>query len=392
MNNKTPKGELNEEISKLEDTIKGALFELTDLENNLLDIIAPSGRVKTDGNYFSVIRRFQNAMKVALIDGLNKKDLEIFEEAFNFYNSALDLTTATGNLGEVEQVKHEFLKQLLKISADSSNIEDPKFLPFVYRTCKSIAEIYDSMNQFSAGIEFHNRAGNLQKKPLIAHIEYLQVVLDYLLLKEIKEAEEYYPMMPLKNFQLISKEIIIATKEKNILKIEDIQKKTKVLGAQRRIDVKNALLLINRIKQNIQKDEQKSGIETLPPPQTLILSNEKLESIKESLAKGIQRIQAAHPNIQMPVIPQIDTNKLVSELKATISQEINKELKNLSKDLVSNILKKLPSGTVSSPPLRSAGQISDFDKPNIEVIQGAPTEKPKRPKLDDMLDSIIVSE
>ena len=127
-------------------------------------------------------------------------------------------------------------------------------------------------------------------------------------------------------------------------------------------------------------------------PLAMVRASGQLESIKESLAKGIQRIQAAHPNIQVPVAAQIDTNEIVSELKQTISQEISKEIKNLSQDIVSKILSNLPTGTVSSTPLRSAGQISDIGTPSIEIVEGAPREKPKRPKLDDMLDSIIVSE
>ncbi len=41
---------------------------------------------------------------------------------------------------------------------------------------------------------------------------------------------------------------------------------------------------------------------------------------------------------------------------------------------------------------RYAGTISDADRPDIEIVEGGPREKPQRPKLDDMLDSVIVSE
>ena len=62
----SPSGaEVDDELSDLENTVMGALTELTDLENNLLSIIAPSGHISPDSNYLVAVRRFQNAMKIA---------------------------------------------------------------------------------------------------------------------------------------------------------------------------------------------------------------------------------------------------------------------------------------------------------------------------------------
>ncbi len=178
------------ELSDLEDIVKGALTELTDLENNLLNIISPSlDNLNKDGNYLMAARRFQNAMKIALFDGTSKRDIKIYDEGFNFYNSALEIISATGNQSEIDQVKTEFAHALIKIITKTENTNDPEFEPFAFRACKSLAEIYDYFKQFKVSAEFHVRTGDLKSdNPLIAELEYFQAVLDHILLKNIKAA------------------------------------------------------------------------------------------------------------------------------------------------------------------------------------------------------------
>ena len=69
----------NKELVELEEMVKGALSELTDLETQFEDIFSPPSEIEVnqEGNYLMAVRRFQNAMKVALFDGATKKTFKI---------------------------------------------------------------------------------------------------------------------------------------------------------------------------------------------------------------------------------------------------------------------------------------------------------------------------
>ncbi|MHA1291736.1 MAG: hypothetical protein ACTSQJ_03595 [Promethearchaeota archaeon] len=386
---------LDTELSGLENVVKGALTELTDLETHLLDLIAPSTGVK-ESNYLMAVRRFQNAMKVAIIDGASKRDINTFNEGFNFYNNAIEIVLATGNQGEIDQVRSEFAQTLFKVLEMSEKINDSSFNVFVSKACQVLAEIYDSFEQYNTGLEFHNRAGDLMaNNPIAANFEYFQTVLDYILLKDFENATYFSGKIKLKPIVTMGNDLFNAINNESLEGIDKVKTKIEVMGAQRGIDVKNLIRLLEKLKTQIAKPIEESHIETIQIPSDAIpLSSEKINAIKASLSKSIQQIQSAHPNIQIPISAQIDTSSIITELKAAISSEISREIKSLSQDIVSKILSSIPKGgpVVSSSGPKYAGNISDEGVPDIEIVEGAPGEKPKRPKLDDMLDSIIVSE
>ena len=189
-------------------------------------------------------------------------------------------------------------------------------------------------------------------------------------------------------------EIFSCFNEKNPTSIDKVKSRVETLGAQRIINVTNVVYLLETFKSKLSGTTKTSLVETLDVPITAIpLSNEKVTAIKDSISKGIHQFQAAHPNLQVPVA-HIDTRTLVSELKQAISEGISKEIKSVSDEIVAKILRSMPSGGLTTSRPRSAGYISDEGVPDIEVVEGGlpPGEKPKRPKLDDMLDSVIVSE
>jgi len=391
----------DQELSSLENLVKGALTELTDLEGNLLNLIGPTSGAEQnyqDSNLFMAVRRFQNAMKVAVYDGTNKRDLSLFEEAFNFYNNALELITSTGDLGEIDQHKSEFAQALQKIANLGEQTNEEAISPFLIKAYQGLAEIYDSFEQYNTGLFYHGRAANLLIKDpqLIIHanFEYFQAILGYLLINENEKAQKLSSRLNAKHISLMANNLFPSLNEKKPEGINKIKGRVEALGAQRRINISNVRTLLDKVKQKLLGPMTPSAIETLEvPSDAMHLSSERMNAIKTSLSKGIQHLQEAHPNIQVPVA-QIDTSSIVSELKEAISSEISKEIKSLSNDIVSKILGKLPTGSISSPALRSAGPISETDIPDIDVVAGglAPGEKPKRPKLDDMLNSIIVSE
>jgi hypothetical protein len=387
-------------LSSLESLVIGALTELTDLEGNLLNLIKPSdeaGKNYQESNLLMAVRRFQNAMKVALFDGASMRDFNLFEESFNFYNSALELITSTGNQAEIDQVMSEFAQSLQKIASLGDQINDETFNPFLIKTFQGLAEIYDTFEQYKTGVSYHGRAGNLLIKDpnlvIQANLEYLQATIGYLIISELEKAQKLATYIKIKPVKIMADGLFSSLNEKTADSVDKIKGKAEVLGAQRRIDMKNVLSLLETFKVALIEAAEPSAVETLAVPlEAVPLSNEKVTAIQASLSKGIQQLQAAHPNLQIPVA-QIDTTSIVSEIKKAISEEISKEIKTVSNDIVSKILSSMPRGGFAATPApRSAGHISDTGIPDIDVVEGVPGERPKRPKLDDMLDSVIVSE
>lgn len=371
---------IDNEILDLEKIIRDASLELKDL----------------DRNYLLAVKRFQNAMKVALFDGANKMDLKTFEDGFNFYNNALEIVISTGNHAEIEQLKNEFVQTLIKILTTTKNVNNKDFLPFAYRACKSLGEVYDSVERFEISIKFHNFAGVLMREtPLLADFEYFQVVLNYILIGDKKSAKFFSNELKLKQFKTMGRHLIQSFIEKDAEAIKMIKNKVETLGAQRRIDVKPIIYLLDLVEKNIEEKQNRPMVDKIEVLGDMNpFTGDQFNAIKEALFKGIQQHQPAHISIQTPFSAKIDTSSIVSELKDVISSEITKGINSLSNDITSKILNKIPTGTGSISPQRprSAGFISDDNVPQIEIVEGGPIERPQRPKLDVMLDSVIVSE
>ncbi len=393
--------EVVDPLSSLDNLVKGALTELTELEGDILDLIKPSsetGLNNQENNVIMAVRRFQNAMKVALFDGASKRDLNLFEESFNFYINAIELISSTGNQGEIEQVKSEFAQALLKIASLGDQIRDEAFNPFLVKTFQTLAEIYDSFKDYKISISYHTKAGNiLIKDPNLviqANLEYLSAIIGHLIINEIEKAQKISLLIKIKPVKMVADEIFSCLNEKNPTPIDKSKSRVEALGAQRRITVRNVVSLLKTFKSKLSGATKPSPVEELDVPVAAIpLSNEKVTAIKDSVSKGILQFQSAHPNLNVPVA-HIDTSSIVSELKQAISEGISKEIRSVSDEIVAKILKNMPSGGLTTSRPRSAGPISDEGAPDIEVVEGGlpPGEKPKRPKLDDMLDSVIVSE
>ena len=205
---------VSDEISDLEDMVQDALSDLTESDENLIDIISPSGTFSSEGKSLMLVRRFQNSMKASLEKGIIEKNMETFLEGFDFFESAIDILTSTGNHAEISQVRTELINELKKI-LEMPNISEPNFRPFAYQACKLIAETYDSFEDFPTALQYHNRAGNLQENALIAHIEYFQVAFNYILMDEVDVAKEYIGNMRLKTIKTLAEQFVEAVNEKN---------------------------------------------------------------------------------------------------------------------------------------------------------------------------------
>jgi len=387
---------LEDELSNLENKVESVLTELSDLEQKLPEINKPGQKIPLDNNYIMASRRFQNAMQLAILDGVRKRDIDLLNQGFEFYKNAVAMTSATGNLGEVEQVRKEFAEVLFKVLMMAKEFKDDKgFNPFLTRICQGLAEFYEYNHQYDMALKFHARAGYLlnESNPLLAEVEYFASILDHLMVQNKDKAEKMSIKLNIKHIKLMAEDLLKAFNEKDESTIEKIKKRIEVLGVQRRFDTNSILYLLDSIKNMFKKiSKEKTAAEIIQTPAGAIpLSNEMLQSIQNSLAHGIQQFSEAYPNIQIQA-PQIDTKSIVEELKVVISNEISKEIKSLSTDIVNKILSSIPSGvSMGGSRPHSGGTISD-DAPDIQIVATAPTEKPERPKLDDMLDSIIVCE
>ena len=395
--NEKEKTETNDELLKLEQMVKWALKELTELEAQFEDIFHPSSKSygNQESNYLMVVRRFQNAMKVALYDGAGEMNIKTFEEGFNFYKNALGILNSTGDQAEIDQHKSELAQTLIQIVTNANSKDAAEFMPFLFKACKKLAEIYDSFDSFKTGLKFHIQAGKLiQENQLLADFEYFQVILNHLILNDLENAVKSQSNLKLRHFKVMSEELISGFKEEKNELINKVQAKIEVLCAQRTINPTNVISLFSKVKSNFSEEKEEEVLESLETSKDVIpLSNEKIEDIKSSLSHGIQQLQQSHPNIQIPINAQIDTSALISEITQAVSVEISREIKSLSDNLVSKILSSIPRTIASAPSRpRSGGTISDEGVPDIEIVEGGPQERPSRPKLDDMIDSIIVSE
>ena len=388
---------LEKEISNLENIVEGVISELADLDKNFPNIIQSikNSSAGADQNYLMAVRRLQNAMKLYILDGVNKLDKNMFDQGLEFYENAKSMILATGDQAELDQLRNEFAQLLFKVlSMTKDKVSDEKYTPFILKACDGLAEINEQLGQYDIASTFRRQSAYFSSKtnPLVSDIEYLHALIDHLLSNNIKKAENINSKLKLKHIKSMGDEVLEVYNSKNTSKLEDIKGRIEVLMVQRGLNPASIMNLLETFKREIEREERGELVteELIVPTGAKPLSEKTIQNIQQSLSKGIQQITAAYPNVQISA--QIDTQNIVAELKEVITSEISKEIKSLSNDIISTILKNMPAGAAfGAPAPRSAGQISD-DVPDIQVVEGGPREKPERPKLDDMLDSIIVCE
>ncbi|MHA1264580.1 MAG: hypothetical protein ACTSRS_05015 [Candidatus Helarchaeota archaeon] len=386
----------DDEVSKLEQEVESVLEELSNLEIQFEDVLKPRMRLGTQGavdtNYLVAVRRFQNGMRVSLLNGAETGNKQTFNEGFKFYVGALTMLRANNDVGEIQQLNNELIQTLVKIIGKGKpNAEEgaPYGPFFLKKACQHLATIYELNNEFELALKFHDRAANFATG-LERELELLQKLMDALLANKIVIVESTLNALQIKHIQRIGILIYQGLTQKDLKQIESGSSILETLAAQRNLKIDSILKIIDKIKQKIAAviPTPSTSVRTVPAPsQSLHLSDDIITELKTVLKEGIQQLKSAQPG-GSPEAPQIDASKIVSEIKNVISEEI----KTISSEIVSQIVSKLPVGLpASGPRARSGGTISD-DVPDIKVVAAAPGERAPRPKLDDMLDSIIVSE
>lgn len=226
-------------------------------------------------------------------------------------------------------------------------------------------------------------------------LELIQKLMDALLSNQQVVVREALDSIEIKHIKKMGSLIIDGFAENDQKKIMSAQNLLESLGAQRNLSITQILTLIGKVNSQIEykikgpsvAEPARGAISVPAPAQSLHLSGNIIQELRTVLKDGLQQLKSASPGAST-VAPAIDTSAIVSEIKSVIS----KEIKSISSEIVSQIINKLPVGLPSQSRARSGGSISD-DVPEIRITAAAAGgEREARPKLDDMLDSIIVSE
>jgi len=393
--------EEHDEVSELEGEVADVLHELSNLEEQFSDILKPklstSAQGTADTNYLVAVRRFQNGMRVSLINGAETGNKQTFLEGFNFYEGAITLLRASGDSAELQQCVYELIQTLLKIisKASPSADENAPYGPFfLHKSCQYLANIYELNNDFELAMKFHDRAANFSKG-IVRELELLQKLINALLSNNLNIAQETLDEIEIKHISAMGRLICEGFSENNLQKVQNAQNLLETLSSQRNLPVTQILSLINKLIEVIQSNLRvETDIETtkklisIPAPtQSIRLSDDIINELRTMLREGIQQLKSTRQGSEREA-SVIDTSKIVSEIKNMISEEI----KSISSEIVNQIVGKLPAGLPSSSRVSSGGQISD-NAPEIKVVDPATDgERRPRPKLSDMINSIIVSE
>ena len=389
-----------DEVSKLEGEVEDVLHELSNLELQFTDILKPKLSSKAQGaidtNYLVAVRRFQNGMRVSLLNGAETGNKQTFLEGFNFYEGAATLLKANGDSAELQQCVNELIQTLLKIITKAKPYagEDAPYGPFfLYKSCQYLANIYESNDDFELAVKFHDRAANFSKG-IVKELELLQKMLDALLCNNQTIAEETLNTLEIKHINAMGRLFSEGFMENNLQKVQNARNLLETLGAQRNLPINQIVSLTDKLIEVIQPKLRVKGdagvakqIISIPTPtQSVQLSDNVITELRTILKEGIQQLKSTRPGAEKEA-PMVDTTKIMSEIKNMISEEI----KSISSEIVSQIVNKLPVGLPSSPRASSGGQISD-NAPEIKVVAAdGGGERQARPKLSDMLNSVIVS-
>ena len=386
------------EVEKLESEVENVLQELSNLEVQFEDVLKPrlstSAPGAVDANYLVAVRRFQNGMRVSLLNGTETGNKQTFLEGFKFYVGALTILRANNDVGEIQQLNNELIQTLVKIIGKANPNAD-EFAPygpfFLHKSCQHLATIYELSNEFELALKFHDRAANFSKG-LVRELELLQKAMNALLCNKTVVAQETLQALGIKHIQRMGTLFFQGFTTNDIQKIQSAQNLLETLAAQRNLQITSILNLIEKVIGIIEEKTQvrpapgRRAIAVPAPSQSVHLSDDIITELRTVLKEGIQQLKSTRSEGALET-PVIDAGAIISEIKNAISEEI----KTISSEIVSQIVNKLPVGLPSGARARSGGVISD-DVPEIRIAAGAAGERAPRPKLDDMLDSIIVSE
>jgi len=388
--------------------------ELDEIEKeagNLLEELSHLERVPDPSltpNYINQIKTIQNQMRETILKGIQLNDRDLFLKGLEFYEKNYSILDSIGDKHVCEDYQLEMIQILTDLIVHfKQEINNPQGRYFIIISLQYIAKIYEDAENFERAIEIHLTVSKLLNS-WAAAFEHTAVILDYLLLNEIPHAIEL-----LKHFDSLESKIYLSTSDiieqsiqskrpillkefcENIITattkdltifFEDAKEILDKLDNQENFAFNRVVVLFDLVRAKLDA----SYISQVPPvlsSQSTTMSSE-MRLISKIRDVVIESMESNQPQANSPISAKpINTSTIISELKQFLSESI----KNLSHDIISNISKFTP--TVSpSYSQRTPSDLNDNIPEIKKVGQIDPNDKPKRPKLADVLGSIIVSE
>ena len=388
------------ELDEIEKTAGNLLKELNNLED-LQDFSTPQT------NYLELIKTMQNEMKETILRGIESNDRDTFLKGLEFYEKNFTILSNIGDKQVCEDYQHEMIQILTDLVVHFKiEINDPLRRYFIIISLQYVAKIYEDAKNFDRAIEIRLTISNLLNS-WAAALEYSSIFLDYLLGDEISKASEFlrrFDKLESKIYLKSSDVIEQSVQSKRIITLKEFCENV-LSGVTKDLPVffgdAKELLDDLKITDNfafnqvlylfdlyLKKYESKALLEKeipIEPHSPITSESQLLSNIKNVVLESIgsQAIPANKASKRV----SFDTSTLVTELKQFISSSI----KTLSQEIVSNLSKY----TMAAPRTQVRGSSHRFDEntPEIKIVGSVdPDEKPKRPKLSDVLDSIVVSE
>ncbi|NVM52159.1 MAG: hypothetical protein HWN66_00560 [Candidatus Helarchaeota archaeon] len=391
------------ELDEIEKAAGNLLEELAQLES------LPDS-TSTQDNYLNIIKEMQNQMKETILKGIRLNDRDVFLKGLEFYKKNYTILSTIGDRRVCEDYQHEMIQILTDLIVHfKKEINNPLRRYFIIISLQFIAKIYEDAQNFSRAIEIRLTVSNLLKSWAGA-LEYSAIVLDYLLNDEIARAQEFLKQFVLLeskiyllNINIIeqsiqskrlfylkefSEAVITGTSKDLPIFFEDAKEYLDKLDLSDNFELKRIYTLFSIYMKKIgQAPLVEEVLEEIPieSPTTEPSETQLLTSIKKVVLESIKSQQI--PKTKPSSAPVINTSAIMTELKEFISNSI----KTLSQEIISNVSKYTLAVPQTQRPRSS--HILDDNIPEISVVSPtASGEKPQRPKLADVLDSIIVSE
>jgi hypothetical protein len=390
-----------EELDEIEKEAGNLLKELDQLEK------LPNPTL-TRTNYLALIQQIQTQMKDAILQGIQQNDREKFLTGLKYYEKNYEILSSIGDKKVCEDYQQEMIQILTDLMVHfKQEITNPFRRYFILISLQFIAKIYEDAQDYLHAIEIHLTNGKLLNSWATA-IEYAAIVLDYLFLDDIQKATDQLPQFDSieSNIYLVNTDVIeqslqshraIKLKEfcENLITavtkdlpifLQDSEELLKSLDISNNFAFDRLSILLPLYKIKL---ESKTAI---APPVSLETSQDALNPETQFLTKikkvVLESLGAAQPGPSAASTEgKIDTSSLLTDLKKFISDSI----KSMSQEIVANVSKFTVTAS-SSTPSRSS-QLSDSNVPEIKIANPTDAdEKPKRPKLSDVIGSIIVSE
>lgn len=399
--------------------------------------------------YTMIARRVQNQAYAKLKRGFETGDPETFLEGMaQFEQAAKILDLGIENPEELNAFYQEMINLFLKFIKESSESVgrfEPRGIFFKLQSLVAVAQVLENtMHEFTKAAGYRNQAIVYEKRWKKA-LQYIYIIFDLVLSGNFEAAESFLSkfddddirqeifklavsndenartslLESLDAFHSLGAVIIAAAEKQSRESINVIIDKINDLSSR---GIPITLVTLQDFTQKLAsnfgiedvvsfKSYDQEELAQLKPPmppnartspamaQQPPMSADIASGIKKSMgdqvekvmerAQAVQEAQASGGNVKADI-----NNTSLDAIKNAISEG----MKGLANQIVSQLSSKMGSFSGGGGGVARRGPMRDLDGPGggppqiTSLGKAKPTERPKRPKLSDMLDSVIVEE